>query len=101
MENNSYFDGGVLGLIGINLLAFLLTLFSLGLAFPWALCLYYSWHFKHTVIDGKRLKFIGTGSSLFLNYIIWLILFIITFGIYGFWISIKFRKWVVKNTHFI
>ena len=43
MENNSYFDGGILGLIGINILAFLLTLFSFGLAFPWALCLYYSW----------------------------------------------------------
>ena len=24
----------------------------------------------------------------------------ITFGIYGFWLSIKMKQWIVKHTHF-
>ena len=31
---------------------------------------------------------------------IWFLLTIITLGIYGFWLSIKMRQWVVKHTHF-
>ena len=54
---------------------------------------------KHTVIDGSRLVFDGTGSQLFGNYIKWFLLTIITFGIYGFWLSIKMKQWVVKHTH--
>ena len=28
-----------------------------------------------------------------------ILLSIITFGIYGFWLSIKMKKWIVKHTH--
>jgi uncharacterized membrane protein YjgN (DUF898 family) len=61
----------------------------------------YNWEVKHTVIDGKRLRFDGSAIGLFGLWIKWLLLIIITFGIYGFWVSISLKKWKTKHTHFI
>ncbi len=95
----SYFDGGLLGLIGIRIIGFLITGLTFGICFPWAVVIYYEWVAKHTVIDGKRLMFDGSAMQLFGNWIKWLLLSIITFGIYGFWVSIELKKWEVKHTH--
>ena len=46
------------------------------------------------------LKFIGTGMGLFGQWIKWLLLTIVTLGIYGFWVNLKMRQWVVRNTVF-
>lgn len=96
----SRFEGGLLGLIGVNILAWLITAFTLGLATPWAMCIKYRWEAENTVIEGRRLEFTGTGSSLFFNYIKWLVLTIITLGIYGFWLYIKLLQWKTENTVF-
>lgn len=96
----SYFDGGLLQLIGWNLLGWLITMITLGICYPWAVCMVYSWETKHTVINGKRLKFNGTAIQLFGNWIKWLLLTLITFGIYGFWMSIAIKKWKAKHTEF-
>jgi uncharacterized membrane protein YjgN (DUF898 family) len=98
--NNSEFDGGLLGLIGISILQGILITFTLGLGAPWAVCIRERWVAKHTIIDGRRLTFDGNGGQLFGNYIKWFLLTIVTFGIYGFWLSIKMKQWVVKHTHF-
>lgn len=98
--NNSEFNGGLLGLIGISILQGLLITFTFGIGVPWAVCLKESWVAKHTVIDGRQLVFDGTGGQLFGNYIKWFLLTIITCGIYGFWLSIKMKQWIVKHTHF-
>ena len=95
----SKFDGGLLGLIGINILKGLITIITLCLGTPWAVCMSEKWYVKHTIIDGKRLKFDGTGGQLFGNYIKWLLLTIITLGIYGLWLGINLKKWVTKHTH--
>ena len=101
MENKqSQFTGGLLGLIGINILqAFIITL-TLGIGAPWAICLKERWIAKHTYIDGRQLAFDGTGTQLFGSYIKWFLLTIITFGIYAFWLEIKMKQWLVKHTHF-
>ena len=96
----SYFDGGLLQLIGWKILGFFLTLFTFGICFPWALCMIYGWKINHTVIEGKRLKFNGKGIGLFGNWIKWLVLCYITLGIYGFWVGIALEKWKVKNVTF-
>ena len=95
----SNFDGGLLGLIGIGILSALLTVFTLGLGAPWAVCLKEKWYASHTILDGQRLTFDGNGGQLFGNYIKWFLLIIITFGIYSFWLNIKMKQWVVKHTH--
>lgn len=99
-NGRSYFDGGLLQLLGWSVLGFIITLFTLGVCFPWAICMIYNWEVKHTVIDGKRLKFTGTAIGLFGLWIKWLLLLIITFGIYSFWISISLKRWRIKHTTF-
>ena len=95
----SKFTGGLLGMIGIGILQAIITVLTLGIGVPWAICLKESWYVKHTVIDGHKLTFDGNGAQLFGNYIKWFLLTIITLGIYGFWLSIKMKQWVTKHTH--
>ena len=96
----SYFDGGLFQLIGWQILGALVTFLTLGICFPWAYCMVYRWEAKHTVINGKRLRFNGTALQLFGNWIKWFLLTIITLGIYGFWVNIKLKKWQVMHTEF-
>ena len=97
----SKFTGGLLGMIGIAILQALIIIFTLGIGTPWAVCLAESWRVKHTIIDGHQLVFDGTGGQLFGNFIKWFLLTIITFGIYGLWLSIKMQQWVTKHTHML
>lgn len=97
----SKFTGGLLGLIGINLLQGFLMMITLGLAFPWTVCIKQRWLARHTYLDGRQLVFDGTGGQLFGNYIKWFLLTIVTFGIYGFWLSLKMQAWIVKHTHIV
>ena len=99
--NESKFTGGLLGLIGISILQVLLTVITLGLAYPWAVCMKERWIAKHTIIDGKQLVFDGTGVQLIGKYLLWWFLTLITFGIYSFWLNIKMKQWVVKHTHMV
>lgn len=96
----SAFDGGLLQLIGWQFLGGLVTFFTLGICYPWAVCMIYEWETKHTVINGHRLTFDGKAIQLFGNWIKWALLTLITLGIYGFWVGISIRKWKVKHTHF-
>ena len=143
----SHFDGGLLGLIGTGILAFLALLAGAAVAAgivvgAWyvnlhvvaaleleeqvllivfygiygvaalialiALCCGISgtttittrWYVRHTVINGKRLRFTGTAMQLFGNWVKWILLTIITLGIYGLWVGIKYAKWEVKHTEF-
>ena len=100
VRTDSYFDGGVLDLIGWRILAFFITAISLGIAAPWAKCMLYSYQIRHTVYNGKRLKFEGTGGDLFVNIFKWVFFSIITLGLYTFVIPVKKTKWVISNIHF-
>ena len=95
----SKFTGGLLGLIGIGILQVIITVITLGIGAPWAICMKEKWYAEHTIIDGHNLTFDGNGAQLFGNYIKWFLLTIITIGIYGFWLSIKMKQWVVMHTH--
>jgi uncharacterized membrane protein YjgN (DUF898 family) len=98
--DDSYFDGGILSYFGWLILGFLVTTLSLGICFPWALCMSYRWITKHTIIKGRRLKFTGTAIGLFGHWILWLFLSLITLGIYSWWLSIALEKWKVSHTAF-
>ena len=99
-ESKSYFDGGLLQLMGWSLLGWFITAITFGICFPWALCMVYGWKINHTVVEGKRLQFNGSAVNLFGNWIKWLLLCLITFGIYGLWVGIALEKWKAKNTSF-
>lgn len=97
----SRFDGGLLSLICHNILATLGTVLTLGIAYPWMLCMLMRWETRHTIIDGHRLRFDGTGGQLIGKWIVWLLLTIVTIGIYAFWLPIRVKQWTVKHTHFV
>jgi len=100
IKENSYFDGGLLQLIGWRILGSLVTTLTLGICLPWAFTMIYSWEAKHTVIEGRRLRFDGNAVELFGQWIKWLLLIIITLGIYSFWVMIALKKWRAKHTFF-
>ena len=95
----SKFDGGLLGLIGVGIVVGFVNTITLGLAAPWMTCYAGRWFAKHIMIDGKRLTFDGTGGQLFGTYIKWLLLCLVTLGIYSFWLAINMVKWVIKHVH--
>ncbi|GHV82068.1 hypothetical protein AGMMS49991_06260 [Spirochaetia bacterium] len=94
----SYFDGGLFSYFGWKILGWLITILTLGICYPWAICMSYGWKINHTVINGKRLRFTGKAVDLFLHWLLWWFLSIITLGIYLFWLFISIEKWRVKHT---
>lgn len=96
----SKFTGSTFGLFGINILTGLITIITLGICLPFAICKKEKWIATHTYINGKQLTFNGKASQLIGRYIVWLLLSIITAGIYSIFLTIKTKKWVVKHTHF-
>lgn len=68
------------------------------IGFCWGMIVVIKFDTKHTVISGQRLKFkVGT-LNLILNCIKWLLLSVITLGIYLLWLPVKIKQWQVKNT---
>ena len=103
MQSNSKrytFDGGAGTYLGTAILGLLITFFTLGICYPFALVLRQRWRAKHSFIDGKQLIFTGSAWGLFGNWIKWLLLIIITLGIYSFWVGPRIQKWVWENTDF-
>jgi len=66
-ENNSKFTGGPLGYLVVNVALIASIVFTASIALPWALCFRERWFAKHTIIDGKKLEFYGSGTVLFLR----------------------------------
>lgn len=96
----SKFDGGLLGLIGINLLCGFLNFITLSFALPWTAVIKRGWYISHTKYNGRALSFDGKGSQLIGNYLLWLLLSIITAGIFILFIPVKMKNWLAKHTHF-
>ena len=91
------FDGGAATYLGVGILAFLVTVLTLGLGLPWAMVMRESWKAKHTLINGVRVSFTGTGAGLFGHYIKWWLLTLVTLGIYSFWMVPRLTKWIVEH----
>ena len=95
------FDGGAATYIGTGILAFLITVLSLGILYPFALVLKERWRAKHSFIDGQQMKFTGSGFGLFGLWIKWFLLTVITLGIYAFWVAPRLQAWKTVNTGFL
>jgi uncharacterized membrane protein YjgN (DUF898 family) len=95
------FTGGAGDLLGTQIIAYFITIFTFGICFPWALCMLEKWKVDHTLIDGKRMEFKGSAIGLFGNWIKWWFLTAITFGIYSFWVIPELNRWKAQNTFII
>jgi uncharacterized membrane protein YjgN (DUF898 family) len=92
------FDGGAGTYFGTAVLGFLITVCTLGICYPFALVLGERWRAKHSYIEGRQLVFNGSAWDLFGLWWKWLILMIITAGIYGFWVGPRLARWKWENT---
>jgi hypothetical protein len=70
---------------------------TLFLAFPFVVCTVIRWICNNAIIGGKHYIFKGSAGGLFVRWIKWYILSIITFGIYSFWATKNQVKWVIEN----
>ncbi len=98
-SNHSEFQAGLMSLIGLNIVNFLIVTFSLGFATPYAICREYKWLYNHEVIDDRKLVFVGKAGSLLGQWIKWILLSVITLGIYAWLIPIRKARWIAENTH--
>lgn len=96
----SSFCGVTIDYVRVLILQTLLLVFTLGLAMPWVICLWGKWYFDDMIIDGKQVVFDGRGKKLFWRYIGWILLTIITLGVWGFWMAVKILKWEVEHLYF-
>ena len=95
---NSYFDETVKAYLLLQIKFMAICIFSLGLAYPWALCMKYRAKYHHTVICGRRLKFIGCPKDLAHHWIFWWLLCIVTLGLFSLVLHVRMEKWITSNT---
>ena len=98
--NRFKFDGGAATYWGSALLGGIITIFTLGICYPFAVVLMQRWRSKHTVIDGRQLRFTGSATGLFGRWILWLLLIVVTIGIYSLWVIPRLTKWKVEQQAF-
>ncbi|MCI2111216.1 MAG: hypothetical protein LKK13_02615 [Bacilli bacterium] len=98
LGGESRFDGGLLGLIGLNVTNFLIVLLSLGICYPFAYCRRIRWRNAHTVIDGYRLSFDGKATQILGRWVLWLFLCLVSVGIYGLWVPCRLNDWKARHT---
>lgn len=61
-------------------------------------CYKESWIAKHTHLGGQTLYFNGRGVDLFGKWLLWLLLSIVTIGIFSLFIPVRLKKWKVAHT---
>ena len=94
------FKGSGLGLLFLVIWTGILTLFTLGLFWPWAYSAQQKWIAKNTYIDGKRLVFKGSGVGIFSTWLLIVTLCLITLGIYAPWGYCRIKRWQTNNLYF-
>lgn len=94
------FDGGAATYVGTAILGMLITVLTAGICYPFALVLVERWRCKHTYIDGEQLVFRGSAVGLFGRWLLWLLLIVVTLGIYLFWVGPRLQEWKTVNTDF-
>lgn len=96
-DNNSYFDGGILGFIGTNILATLVMIVPV-VGIVWGGLIKTRWMTAHTVVDSRRLIFTGRLGTFFVKYLLWGILTGITLGIFGLFLPVKILRLEAEHT---
>lgn len=94
------FDGGPSTYFGTLILSVIIVVFTLGIGYPFSFVLRERWKAKHTYIDGKQLRFTGTGTGLFGLWIKWWLLTIVTLGIYLLWVPPRLEAWRVEHLNY-
>lgn len=98
-KDESFFEEKGIKLFWLNLLCKFLNIISVGLLIPFTFCLKMRYINRNTVINRKKLVFTGEGIKLLGKYILWGLLTCVTFGIYGWWLPLKYLEWQTSKIH--
>lgn len=101
IKGDSNYEATFVSNLIISFIGKLITIFTFGVLYPYALCFDNNFIASKTLIMGKRIKFIGKRKELFKKYIRWYLLIFSTLGLYLFIMPYKIKKWVSENTIFI
>lgn len=96
----SGFTATVFELFAERLLLMWVSMVTLGFAYPWLKCHYERFIASKTYVKGRRLSFDGKGKDLAKKYYLWMLLCVVTFGIYSIFLADKLHKWVIEHTHY-
>ena len=96
----SGFTATVFELFAERLLLMWVSMVTLGFAYPWLKCHYEGFIASKTYVKGRRLSFDGKGKDLAKKYYLWMLLCVVTFGIYSIFLADKLHKWVIEHTHY-
>lgn len=96
-RQESKFTGTTFGYFFFNLFCGFLIVITLGIGTVFVMCKKQRWMCKRTYIEGDRLTFNGNGFQLFGKFFLWVLLTIVTFGIYLLFVPIKVIKWQTKH----
>ena len=100
-ETRSAFTGGAVMNFLYTFLNVITVIFTLGFAYPLSRLLQLQWKASHTYVDGKRLSFDGDVNEIYGKYVVWVLLSIVTLGIYAVvFLSVHMKRWETENTHF-
>ena len=100
-QSKSHFDGTFMGYLGNGILNSLLTVFTLGIAYPWVYCRKIRWQARHTVYGGYRVEFSGRGSQIAGSWLLWLLLSVVTFGVYALWIPGRLKNFEARHSRLV
>ena len=85
-EQKSRYTGGAIVRSLMKWLSVIVSIITLSLALPAMVCWRERYECRHTYIDNKQLRFDGHALQLLGKFVLWVLLTVITFGIYGFWL---------------
>jgi ABC-type Fe3+ transport system permease subunit len=78
--------------------ALLIAALAMQICYPFAIVLRERRRARHSYIDGQQLVFTGSAWNLLGKWIKWLLLSIVTLGIYLFWVGPRLQRWVWEHT---
>jgi uncharacterized membrane protein YjgN (DUF898 family) len=90
-------DGGAVGLLGLRLVACVITIGTLGFGFPVGFVLVRRQKARHLTRDGRRLEFTGSARELFRDWLPWWMLTLGTLGVYGLWVYPMVAGWAREH----
>ncbi len=97
----SAFTAGVLEFFAVEFVTALVSMVTFGIAAPFMIAWQLRWMAEGTVYSGRQTEFDGEGTELFMNYIKWWLLSVITLGIYAaLYLPLNMNRWTAEHTHF-
>ncbi len=97
---DSEFRASFFGRLRVKAVVTVGSILSLGFAAPWLICYKQKYMTAHTYINGKKQYFDGKGSQLFGHYMLWLLLSVVTFGVFSYAMPAKIHAFIIEHTHF-